>query len=87
MLSRLDSRADGNDAVLMQLGESVASLHVDMVHALEICGKYFDAKEEYDNSIGLLRNTCNKRDDNDHTLRSAVENVCRMTIRVEAKHR
>lgn len=37
----------------MQLGESVASLHVDMVHASEICGKYSDAKEEYDNGIGL----------------------------------
>ena len=86
MLSRLDSRADGNDAVLMQLGESVASLHVDMVHALEICGKYSDAKEEYDNRIGLLHNTCNKRDNNDHTLQSAVENVCRMTRGVDAEH-
>lgn len=82
MLSRLGRGRDidcdrKEDSISIELGEAIAKVHFDMAHALEVCGKYSDAKEEYSNGIGLLQNTCHKRS-GDEMLKRAFKNVSRM---------
>lgn len=87
MLSRLSKgrNVDKNeDSILMELGEAIAQVHFDMAHALEVCGKYADAKEEYGNGIGLLQNTCRKRN-SDETLKRAFKNASRMESGIDVE--
>ncbi|KAL3803517.1 hypothetical protein HJC23_014065 [Cyclotella cryptica] len=88
MMSRLGSGRDVHDghgdAILTELGESIAAVHFDMAKALEVCGKYSDACVEYNDGIGLLQNTCHKKN-NDEMLKRAFQDVTRMQNAVQVE--
>lgn len=81
MMSRIGNIREGNlganDEVFMELGKTIAMVHFDMGKALEVCGKYSEACDEYMSGIGILQNTCNKKK-NDKDVKEARQNVKRM---------
>ena len=72
-----DREEDVSDAMTIELGETIATIHLDMGRALEVAGKYADAGKEFENGMRMLRHTCHVKESNQQ-LKHSLKDMKRM---------